>query len=60
MDNTNNINTNVEKKLGKKKGKSSRKWREIEAIKDRYQLQKELYELDMFDLNANTKLTDAL
>jgi len=31
---------------------SKRKWREIEAIKDQYQLRKELSEMDMgFDLD---------
>ncbi|MDC8832583.1 DUF3545 family protein [Alteromonas gilva] len=41
---------NLDEKSTKTKSKK-RKWREIEAIKDRYELEKELADIDMsFDL----------
>ena len=45
----NNIDTNADTKGSKKKSKASRKWREIEALKDQFELQKELCDIDILE-----------
>ena len=44
--NDNHVAEQEVEKSSKRRGRSPRKWREIEALKDRYQLQKELYDID--------------
>lgn len=48
MDHSEEVQTVSE--VGTKRGKSrsKRKWREIEALKERYELKKELDEIDFF------------
>lgn len=52
MDNINNsgnlVESELEGKSSKRKGKPARRWREIEALKDQYELKKELCDIDIF------------
>ena len=57
---TNNIDSNADTKHSKKKSKAGRRWREIEAIKDRYELQKELCDIDGVESYDIKGLTESL
>lgn len=46
MDSSNEVFANTESQ-GRKQTKQKRKWREIEAIKDKHRLLKELQEIDL-------------
>lgn len=48
MDNTDVTVADLEPRSTKTRGKK-RKWREIEALKDRFELRKELQDMDIFN-----------